>query len=529
MTLSIKPLGGVGQIGSNSTLITYKETNIIIDCGILFPAEQLFDINYLIPDLSQVDEQIDAIIITHGHEDHIGAVAHYVEAFPQAQIYAPLFARELILEKLSHTRFHHNVELLLPELIIDEIKIESFHVNHSIPDTKGLMISTHELSLLFISDFKIDFENPYERPFDFSVINEHAKSDRMRISLLDSTNIMSKNYETPSERIVAKDIETIINNTKGNCYITTFSSNIHRIQTIIDICHANNTALIPYGRSMKKYIEIAQRCALLDTRGVVFEAENQHIKRKKVILCTGSQAEMRGASSRIASGTDKFFKLKKGDSFIFSSKAIPGNEKTLSMLYNKITEQECDIFLDPFYKVHVSGHPGKSDLKKIYEAFNPHHAIPIHGESLFLKEHSKFIDDNKLAIQSHIIKNFDQIDIKNEKLEIMASQEVLPILIHGDMLVIDRNKISERRKLASLGCVFLSVSLSRTIVINVSFMGLPDFVDDTKDQLYDHIAEKVRKSKKLDNDEMTEKLRVFLRQFYQQKLGYRPLAIVHIN
>ncbi len=529
MTLSIKPLGGVGQIGSNSTLITHGATSIIIDCGILFPMESTFEINYLIPDLSKVDEEIEAILITHGHEDHIGAIAHYIEAFPEAQIYAPLFARELILEKLSHTRFKHNIELLLPEFQVGDIKIESFHVNHSIPDTKGLMISTEKVSMLFISDFKIDQYNPHERLFDFEVIKEHGKSNRNKICFLDSTNILSKNLQTPSEGSVRKDLEEIILNTTGNCYITTFSSNVHRIQTVIDICHEHGIAVLPYGRSMKKYIEIAERCTFLEPKGIIYDAENKHVKRKKVILLTGCQGEMRGASSRVTSGTDKHFKLKSGDSFVFSSKAIPGNEKVLAMLYNKIIEQGADVYLDPMYKIHVSGHPGKEDLRIIYDLFKPNHAFPIHGESLFLQEHCDWITREKLANESHFIQNFDKVLATDNQIEIIPGEETPPLLIHGNMLEIERSKISERRKLASLGSVYVSIFRSRKIDIELSFLGLPESADDYKSELAEHIFEITTKTKKLSDHEIVEKSRVFVRQFFNQKLGYRPLAIVHMH
>ena len=519
VNFTIKPLGGVGQIGSNSTLFSDEDTNIIVDCGILFPNDDHFDINYLIPDLSQVDEEIDAIVITHGHEDHIGAIYHYIMRFPDAKVYAPPFAKELILEKLSHKNITKEI-LNLEEINIGNFKITPIHVNHSIPDTFGLLLEISDCTVLFISDFKIDKGNTYEDFFDFEKLKEFSKKP-YKIAMLDSTNIRSRNLETPSELSVVDDLERIILDTTGTVFLTTFASNVHRVQTVFNICKKHNIAVIPYGPSMKKYIDIAEKLDILDTHGIMFDADNKAIKRKKVVLATGSQGEMRGATNRIATGNDKFFKLTEKDAFIFSSKAIPGNEKTLSGVYNKITRLGAKVYASDHYHIHVSGHPGRHDLKKVYETFKPDVAIPIHGESLFIKNHSDFVKEENLAHEVYAIENFDQIRVKNREIKIKEAEEVPPIIIHGNGLEIDRSKISERRKLASLGVVTTSISKKS---IQFSTMGIPDLSDTQNSQYIDEVRSILSKSKNAE-----EEIRVFTRRYFSNLLGYRPLSIVHLH
>ena len=519
MNFTIKPLGGVGQIGSNSTLFSAGDTNIIVDCGILFPNDDHFDINYLIPDLSHVVEGIDALIITHGHEDHIGAIYHYIMRFPEAMIYAPPFARELILEKLSHKNISKEI-LNLDDLEIGDFKVTPIHVNHSIPDTFGLFIEYKDCSVLFISDFKIDRDNTYENFFDFEKLNQFSKNT-FKIAMLDSTNIRSRNLETPSELSVADDLEKIILETSGTVFLTTFASNVHRVQTVFNICKKHNIAVIPYGPSMKKYIDIAEKLEILNTHGIMFDADNKAIKRKKVVLATGSQGEMRGATNRIATGNDKFFKLTENDAFIFSSKAIPGNEKTLSGVYNKISRLGAKVYASDQYHIHVSGHPGRDDLKNVYQTYKPDIAIPIHGESLFIKNHADFVKKEKLANEVYAIENFDQILIKDKEISIKKAEEVPPIIIHGKDLEIDRSKISERRKLASLGIVSTSISKKS---IQFSTMGIPELSTTQNDQYIAEVRSILNKSKNAE-----EEIRVFTRRYFSNILGYRPLSVVHLH
>lgn len=531
---TITPLGGVGQIGSNCTLIQTKNDNILIDCGILFPYEDFFDLNYLIPDLTEVEHKVSSIIITHGHEDHIGAIHHYIEKFPEATIYAPLFAKKLIENKLEYKKFSKKILLLENTLKIDTIDITPIHVNHSIPHTRGLAITHEDLdtAVLFISDFKVDTETPYEAPFDFKTIEEIGKKYSKKIALLDSTNILSANTHTPSEANLINDLTEAIESTTGTVFITTFASNIHRIQTIIKIASKLDRAVIPYGRSMLKYIETAIEIGEIDDHGVVKDAEDQSIKRQKIVLLSGSQGEHRGTVRRVISRQDKKFKLKPEDKFIFSSKAIPGNEKKLSMLYNDIIEQGAQLLTSNQKLIHASGHPGKDDLKEVYQAFKPTHAFPIHGESLFLKAHIDFVLNNKLAQNASMILNGDSILVSNEIKIKKIQQTIEPVIYHGADILIERDRLSERRKIATQGAVIISFSKESVNkfrpTVEVSTVGLPTFVDSDINEFKSYVGDLIKETKGKKLEERQEKIRIATRRFFGERLGYRPVAIVHI-
>ncbi|MFG1482283.1 ribonuclease J [Halobacteriovorax sp. HFRX-2_2] len=531
--LNISPLGGVGQIGSNATLVSYKNTNIIIDSGILFPYEDCFDINYLIPDLKNVDVEINALIITHGHEDHIGAISHYIERFPEADVYAPTFAKELIEDKLSYLDLSKKINKLESKLVINEIEIDTIHVNHSIPNTKGIHLGIKEIDtgILFISDFKCDFNTEYEEPIELEKINLLSKKYSNRLAMLDSTNITSSNERTTSESELKKDLLSFISDAKGRVFITCFASNIHRLQTIFNIAKELKLNVVPYGRSLLKYTQIARECEIFNDHGLVREVESvTDLKKKHIILCSGSQGEFRGTVKRITSSSDKYYKLNESDTFIFSSKAIPGNEKKLALLYNEITEKGCEVITHYNGLIHASGHPGKADLKDVYDSYQPTIAIPIHGETYFLRKHCEFIKSILPTSEAIEIKNHDSISLSsNGKIKITRSQEIPPILIHGNRIVIEREKISERRKMATLGTVFVSISknsIARSQQrVHITTMGIPheeEQISQLQEICFDYFNEKGT------IDQRSERIRVAVRRYFQNILGYRPLAIVHI-
>ena len=322
--LNITPLGGVGQIGSNMTLIESGKTKVIVDCGILFPYEDFFGINYLIPDMQGL-KGITDLIITHGHEDHIGAVAHFLEYFPDVHVHAPLFAAKLIHRKLGFLKKDKEVSVYQSQstIKIGELKIDPIKVNHSIPDTYGIHFSVmNKISLFLISDFKIDHQTPYEKPFDFKKLEKVSKGFAKKVLLADSTNILSSQLKTPSEIEIKEPLREIIKSEKQNIFVTTFSSNVHRIQTLLDICSTEKIPVIAIGRSMKSYIETALDTGdLTETRKVNFELNPDISKSKrKLFILSGCQADYRSALRRVISGDDKYIKPTKGDALIMSSK-----------------------------------------------------------------------------------------------------------------------------------------------------------------------------------------------------------------
>lgn len=526
-TLKYMPLGGVGQIGSNISLFHDEEDGFLIDAGILFPMEDVFEINYLIPDLSELPVTPTKLFITHGHEDHIGAIVHVLKQFPDIELHAPAFAAALIEFKLKSFSLNHKIFLFdqTATLHWKEYNIHPIHVNHSIPETFGLLINSPNLeqSYFFVSDFKVDFHSPFEEPFNFQKLTSLSKNSSQRVLFCDSTNITSKQEKTLSEGDLTVDIDKILSQ-EGRVFATFFASNIHRLQTFLKIAKKTDRQVLLYGGSLLKYAEVAARLGIIDS-SVNYATDPKQIKAdatKLLVLCTGCQGDFRGSFRRVCSGQDTYFKLGPDDHVVVSSKAIPGNEKKLAQIFNEIVLTGASLYTPDRYTIHASGHPGLQDIRTLIEKFNPTDIVPIHGESLFLAEHQRFIEQNYPLLRSHLLKNFDILDLSSGQLSIGISRD--PILIHGNGISIERTKISERRKLASLGALFISYRIGREVLISISYSGLPDTVERLNEEFEGYIKEIIKQSKPA---ETSEQVRIKARQFFGHHLGYRPICFVH--
>jgi ribonuclease J len=535
--LKITPVGGVGQIGSNMTLFKTKNDNILVDAGILFPSEDFFDINYLIPDLSTLlDDPPTDLVITHGHEDHIGAIRHIIEILPEINIWAPPFACELIRRKLDYQKISKKINQYVADTVLkfNDFNIHPIHVNHSIPDTFGLLFNCKEgeYSTLLLSDFKVDAINPYEKEFDFKKLENLTTKFKTKLLLADSTNILSTNLETPSEALVLESFKELFKRDKGTIFVTCFSSNTHRIQSAITAAKMHNKRVLLYGRSMINYANVAIERGLIEEGSFYEDQASLPNKDNLVVLLSGCQGDFRGSFRRVAKGEDTHFKPGADDLFVISSKAIPGNEKKISLLENEIIESGASIISSRDKMVHVSGHPGKEDLLKVYKSYMPTHIVPIHGESLFLKKHCEFINESYPQAKALRIHNFDSLIIKSShEISFEKGKALEPVLIHGSAQVIERENISKRRKLATTGCIILSINKETLIKRNSSFKisleGLPNIFNDELPELESFIASELsgRKIKLLDRT--AEELRIAIRRYTNTKIGYKPVTIVH--
>lgn len=522
------PIGGVGQIGSNITLVEYENSSLLIDAGILFPYENFFDINYLIPNLDAITTTPEKIIITHGHEDHIGAIRHVVSKFPNMEVYAPPLAAELIEKKLRDARLERKIFRFTESsvLTLGRLVIHPIHVNHSIPETFGLHFTCpkSKSSVFFISDFKIDSKSPYERPFDFEKLKMLSKSSNKKVLFCDSTNILSKNLTTPSEVDLLPDLEQLLSR-DGRVFATFFASNIHRLQSFINLASITNRKCVLHGGSLLKYSSIALELGLLaDPDNRLREVDTIDIDDPSLlVLLSGCQGDFRSSFRRVCMGEDTRFKLNTTDTLILSSKAIPGNEKNISMLLNKATESGCFIATADDFRIHASGHPGREDIKLLIDTYSPHLMIPIHGETQFLHKHIEFLHNNFPKLETALLYNFDTLDIFTGL--VSKGQPYDPILIHGDGLPIERSAISERRKIACNGAVFVSLPDKDPTRMFITFQGLPASAEPHKEILKNVLIDRCQKK----SSNLSEDLRIAVRQFFLPHLGYRPMAIIHIH
>lgn len=530
--LRIYPFGGVAEIGSNMTVFETESKILVIDYGILFPYDDFFNLNYLIADTTQLNQEKEIILfITHGHEDHIGAITHFLTEIPQAKVYAPRLARELILFKLQKQKMSHEITLYDEDfqLNIDEYTLHPVHVTHSIPDTFGIIFKNNDLAVLFISDFKFDLKPLFEKPFNYQKIQALFKGCKQTLAMIDSTNILSPG-KTTSESELSRDLEEIIKR-KKRTFITLFSSNLYRLKNILELCKKNSKRVVSIGRSINHYLETAHNVGLInldDYPFIDFDGVQNYQDPNIVYIVTGSQGEYLGAAKRIITGNQKNIQLNEDDQFVFSSKPIPGNEKKIYQLYNILAEYNIDPITFKDANIHASGHPCQEDLKQLIEKVNPTHYIPIHGETYFLRKHIDFIQENFPKISPIYLTNFSGIEFNNGKIKSIEFEEVLPHIIHGNGLELERERISERRKIADNGSVFISLNHKKE-TISLSTKGLPMEFDQYHLKLKDIIDYcAFVENKKRDHDYTIEQVRIKVRNFINSIIGYKPITIVHM-
>lgn len=531
ISLKLKPLGGLAQIGANSFLVESENAKVIIDCGMLFPLEDSFGVSYITPNITELDKP-DALLITHGHEDHVGGVCQFHKTFPDVPIYAPPFARMVIQKKFEYQKNPFKIIDWVEDKTLEfgELEVSPIHVNHSIPQTYGLFIgnNSEDTCMFFVSDFKVDHQCPYEKPFNFEKLNKLSSKFSKRILLSDSTNILSKELKTPGEGELIDSFDELFNTGMERYFVTTFSSNIHRVRTILNSAIKNNLKVSTVGRSVSSYIKIACELNIIgEERKALIDLDSLEKGKKNIVfIVSGCQGEFRSAMRRIVSGGDKKLKLTEKDCVIFSSKSIPGNGKTVSFLKNFVVESGASLVTQAELPVHVSGHAGKKDLEEVFSNFNPTYFIPIHGESYFLKRHQEFFDNKAETL---FITNSDEIIFSSQGYKYKELEPLDLRFFQDNGVEVYKEDISERRKLAKYGSVFLSIGNSEKGPQRAKFKILQKGISNSTnlDEKIIHLAKnKMNMGHK--GEDLEEQVRIAIRQYFNSTLGYKPLATVHV-
>ena len=394
MNTKIIPLGGLGEVGKNMYVVMHNSEIIIVDSGVMFPDDELLGIDYVIPDytfLKENENKIKALVITHGHEDHIGSIPFLLQTVDIPKIYAPSNAKELIDKKLEERNIIYKNLFVYDENTVIKTKyfnIEFFRTTHSIPDSHGVVIHTPDGTIVMTGDFKFDMT-----PIGpMSNLHKMAKIGEKGVSVLmsDSTNALVPGVSL-SESVVDENLGEIFSSCKDNRIIlATFASNVYRIKHIMETCKKNKRKVALFGRSMENMVDVALKCGYFKDKDIVITAEEaNHMKPNEVcLLCTGSQGEPLAALSRIASGTHRQITLMPDDVVIFSSSPIPGNGASVSKTINKLYKKGVKVFTNAMSEIHSSGHANQEELKLMIRLFKPRYFVPYHGEFRMLKTHA---------------------------------------------------------------------------------------------------------------------------------------------
>lgn len=415
--LKVIPIGGLNEIGKNLTLLEYEDQILIIDCGMSFPESEMYGIDVVIPDFSYLIEnqhKLVGMVITHGHEDHIGAIP-YLLRYVKVPIYGTRLTLGLVENKLKEHQVIADLRTVNAgdTITLGNFKVETIRITHSIADALCLAIETPVGTVFHSGDFKIDYTPVDGEPIDLFRLAEVGKKG-VKLMLCDSTNAIKPGF-TASERNVGETIEKIFKRAKTRIIIATFSSNVHRVQMIIENAVKVGRKVAISGRSMENVVALATELGYLNIpEGTIVDLKmTKNIPDDKlVIITTGSQGEPMSALSRIASGEHRAVKLKPGDMVIFSSTPIPGNEKTVFNVVNKLFEKGAEVIYSDIADIHVSGHAQREELKLLHSLIKPEYFLPVHGEYRHLIEHANLAEGLGMDKENiFIIENGDILNI----------------------------------------------------------------------------------------------------------------------
>ena len=545
-TLRIIPLGGLGEIGLNLMLIEYCPAGsdeiaaIAIDCGLMFPEREMLGIDVVIPDFSYLREKrhLQAIIFTHGHEDHIGALPHLLREF-NVPVYGTPFTLGLLRDKLDEHDLLDDTELheFRPRQSwqVGPFHIEGIHVTHSIVDAAALAITTPLGVIVHTGDFKLD-QTPIDgRQSDIARLAELGQQGVLLL-LSDSTNV-ERPGTTPSERTVTRPLEDLMAQAAGKVLVATFASHVHRVRQVVDLSVRNGRAVGVVGKSLVNNIEIAREVGHLkipaDTLidiGKIGDRDPQSV----TLLTTGSQGEPLSALSRIATGDHPHVKIRPGDRVILSSRVIPGNERTIARLIDHLCRRGAEVYYEAIACVHVSGHASQEELQLMLNLLRPQFFVPIHGEFRFLVRHCELargvgVDPTGVFL----LEDGQVLEITAKGAHVTESVPAGRVFVDG-LGGVEEEVLRDRRHMAEDGLVVAIVGIAQQ---TGEILSGPDllsrgFLAATNGEGFEAAKEAVRtalgelpRESRTDMGMVKEQVRQVLRRYFRRTLGRRPVVL----
>ena len=540
--LKIIPLGGLGEVGKNMMAYEYGENILVVDAGLMFPENDMLGIDYIIPDFQYLLEnrqKLRGVIVTHGHEDHTGAIHHLMEQI-NVPIYATPLTRGLLEVKLSRGGLLSEVQLNTIQagesVQIGPFKVEFFHVCHSIPDGVGLGITTPAGLVVHTGDYKFDHTPVDNWPTDYASLADFAGRGVLAL-LADSTNADKPGW-TPSERVIDPAFDGVFRNASGRVIVASFASLISRMQQVANAAIRHHRKLAFAGTSMVENAKMARKLGYLDIPNEILVGIDQALKmspKEVVLMTTGTQGEPTSIMGRLSTGTNRQFDLLPGDTIVLSSHPIPGNEESVSRTINRLFRRGANVIYEDIAPVHVSGHARQEEMKLMLHLVKPKYFIPIHGELRHLKQHAALAQEVGLPAENiAVVENGNTVEFEDGKMRIGERIPGGYVFVDGAGVgEIGPSVMREREILSRDGFVLVNLNLDR---YTCRLMEEPEFI--TRGFVYAREADELfAAARKLvvqtvdctSNGRMQADLEQTLKSFFYSKTKRRPMVFVSMS
>jgi ribonuclease J len=544
-TLHVVPLGGLGEFGLNMTAYCYNGDVVIVDCGGMFPDHSLLGIDLVIPDFSLLRphaQHIRALVLTHGHEDHIGATPYFLRDIP-VPVYGSPFTLALVKNKLDEHDIRLPKDYLRPLSSGDRVKLgtftlNAFHVTHSISQAISLGIECPEGNLVHTGDFRIDPTPSDGNLFDYEGFACMGRRGVLAL-MSDSTNV-ERPGQTRSEREVAIHLDRLIDDAEGRMFITLFSSAIPRIREVLAIARRRGRKVHIAGKSLMTSIHIARDMKILDEPDSLFipvEQVDALPPRQVMVLMTGSQGEPRSVLTRVAMNDHRELKIRPGDSVILSSRIIPGHERSVANVVNNLTMHGATVYTEQNAIVHTSGHGHSGELLTMLNLTRPHHFVPIHGEYRQLHLHRQLaVQTGVPQANTHLILNGEVLEFSDGQARVIGQIPVGRVFVDGNGVgEVTPEEVSERRKIGNAGVVIGILVVRRStgeILFGPELISRGFLFDEGSETLFEEAKTSIAKTVESfsrgvrgDLEEMKEEFRLAIRRFFNRALERKPVVI----
>ncbi|HLL71087.1 MAG TPA: ribonuclease J [Pyrinomonadaceae bacterium] len=543
--IELIPLGGVGEFGMNCMAVRYGDEMIVVDAGMGFPEESAYGVDVCVPDFDFLDEyreHITAIVLTHGHEDHLGALPYILKKF-NVPVYASHYTVGLAESKLEEHNLLNDVLIHRVEprdvVNIGVFKVEFIRASHSLIDCFSLAITTPVGTIIHTGDYKVDETPVIGEPIDLRTLRRYGQEGVLAL-LSDSTNATVPG-RTPSERAVIPAFEEIFEEAEGRIIVAAFASSIHRLQIVFDVAQQFDRKVCVLGRSMLKNVEIAERLGYLDVHENEMVSLNEAKKMPDdeiVYLITGSQGEPRAVLAQLASQSYKGLSIEEGDTVVLSARIIPGNERAISRLIGDIYKRGGNIIDEKRRLIHVSGHASQEDIRIMTEAVRPKFVVPIHGEYRMLYRHKEFVKNHLGYADENVImiENGDVLELSADRATVIEKRDVGRTFIDDSGFEeIGRETVRERRQMAYDGVLTPILTLNEATgelettpeIMSRGVVGADGsngFIKNLQ-RIATEAVEKAPATERRDLTLLKERVRVELKRYIQKQTGARPVIV----